>query len=73
MPCGKTTCALVGSWGTQVEFQAVSDCFNVTVFVYSPNPSGIVGEKGDATTITLTPLLYVSLQAIYPPIHPQSY
>ena len=48
-PWGKTTfnehlqkVALVGSWGTQVELQAVSDCFNVTVFVCSPNPSGIV-------------------------------
>ena len=47
MPWGKTTfnehlqrVALVESWGTQVELQAVSDCFNVSVC--SPNPSGIV-------------------------------
>ena len=41
--------ALVGSWGTQVELQAVSDCFNVTVFVCSPNPSGIVRWEKKAT------------------------
>ena len=47
MPWGKTTfnehlqrVAVVESWGTQVELQAVSDCFNVSVC--SPNPSGIV-------------------------------
>ena len=55
-PWGKTTfnehlqkLALVGSWGTQVELQAVSDCFNVTVFVCSPNPSGIVRWEKKAT------------------------
>ena len=55
-PWGKTTfnehlqrVALVGSWGTQVELQAVSGCFNVTVFVCSPNPSGIVRWEKKAT------------------------
>ena len=32
----------VGSWGTQVELQAVIDSFNVTVFVCSPNISQII-------------------------------
>ena len=34
--------AKAGSWGTHVELQAASDCFNVTVYVCSPNQSGIV-------------------------------
>ena len=49
MPWGKVTfnahlqrLAHVGSWGTQVELQAVSDCFNITVFVCSPNISQII-------------------------------
>ena len=59
-PWGKTTfnehlqrVTLVGSWGTQVELQAVSDCFNVTVFVCSPNPSGIVRWEKKALTSLL--------------------
>ena len=56
MPWGKVTVrehlqrlADVESWGTQVELQAVSDCFNTTVFVCSPNPLWYnkVGEKGN--------------------------
>ena len=31
-----------GSWGTHVELQATSDCFNVTVFICSPNLSRIL-------------------------------
>lgn len=34
--------ANAGSWGTQVELQAASDCFNVVVYVCSRNQSGIV-------------------------------
>ena len=30
-----------GKWGTQVELQAVSDCFNMAVYVCSLNPAGI--------------------------------
>jgi len=56
MPWGKVTfsehlqrLACAGSWGTQVELQAISDCFNVTCFVCSPNPSGIVRWERKAT------------------------
>ena len=56
MPWGKVTfdehlqrLACEGSWGTQVELQAVSDCLNVTCFVCSPNPSGIVRWERRAT------------------------
>ena len=31
-----------GSWGTHVELQATSDCFNVTVFICSPNLSRLL-------------------------------
>lgn len=49
MPCGKMmfdehleSLAKDGSWGTQVELQATSDCFNLDIFVSSPNPSHII-------------------------------
>ena len=49
MPWGKVTfnehlqkLANLGSWGTQVELQAISDCYKVTVFVCSPNNCGII-------------------------------
>ena len=53
MPCGKTISnehlrrvALAGSWGNQVELQAVSDCFNVTVCLLSKSMwHSTMGEK----------------------------
>ena len=49
MPWGKVTfdehlenLARVGTWGTHVELQTVSNCFNTKVFVCSPNPAGII-------------------------------
>ena len=75
MPWGKVTfnehlqrLANLGSWGTQVELQAVSDYFNITVFVCSPNPSGIMRWERNAIprhhdTINIPP---TSLQATLP-------
>ena len=68
MPWGKVTfnehlqkLASVGSWGTQVELQAVSDCSNVTVFVCSPNISQIIrweikGTPKHHSTIRVPPM-----------------
>ena len=68
MPCGKITfddhlkvLAIVGSWGTQVELQTVSDCFNIAVYVCSANPSGIVRWERKAVpknhgTISMPPM-----------------
>ena len=38
-----------GSWGTQVELQACSDCINVNIYVCSHNTSGIVRWEKKAT------------------------
>ena len=55
-PWGKVTfdehlqrLANVGSWSTQLELQAVSDCYNVRVFVCSPNNCGITRWEVKAT------------------------
>ena len=62
--------ASVGSWGTQVELQAVSDCFSVTVFVCSPNISQIIRWEIKGTpkhhSIHIPP---VSLHATLPFTH----
>ena len=59
MPWGKVTfrehlnhLADVGSWGTPVDLQAVSDRFNTTVFVCSPNPSGIIRRERKVVAYT---------------------
>ena len=38
-----------GSWGTQVELQACSDWLNVTIYICSHNPGGIVRWEKKAT------------------------
>lgn len=38
-----------GIWGTQVELQACSDCLNITIYICSPNPNGIVRWEKKAT------------------------
>ena len=75
MPWGKVTftehlerLGIVGNWGTQVELQAISDCLNVTVFVCSANPSGIIRweRKARPTNYGCISIPPYALQAIFP-------
>ena len=78
MPWGKMTfdehvqkIACAGSWGTQVELQALSDCFNMQVFVCSLSSSRTIRWERKATpknhgTIAIPPL---SLQPTLPFTH----
>ena len=54
-----------GSWGTHVELQATSDCFNVTVFICSPNLSGGKGKQCLGTTVPSNFQLFTSLQCFH--------
>ena len=48
----------LGSWGTQVDIQAASDCFNMAIFVYSSNTSGIIRWERKAVPINHGAFVY---------------